>query len=69
MGSNRCGASMPEPITVRIVRYILIVLACLCAPFYGLWLASGMIADRIEKRKYQSPVRSSRRCSKLWNAS
>ncbi len=45
---------MPEPITVRVIRYILIVLACLCAPLYGLWLCSGMIADKVSARRRRS---------------
>lgn len=36
---------------VRVVTFILIVGAYLCLPLYGLWVAAGAIADRLEKRR------------------
>jgi len=36
---------------IHIVRFILIVLAYICLPLYGLWVAGGAIADRMEKRR------------------
>jgi hypothetical protein len=37
---------MPEPFPVRVVRYTMILAAIAAAPFYGLWIFGGWIADR-----------------------
>lgn len=44
---------MADPVSVRIVRFGLIVLAYLCLPLYGLWVYGGRIADKLERRRYK----------------
>lgn len=37
---------------ITLVRYILIAMAILAAPFYGLWIFAGWLADRRAQRRH-----------------
>ncbi len=39
---------------IQIARAILILVAYLLLPFYGLWLLVGAAADRVERKRKQT---------------
>lgn len=36
---------------ITIVRYLLVLMAMLVAPFYGIWIFGGWIADKRGQRR------------------
>jgi hypothetical protein len=50
------------PLRVKIVASVVIVLAYLMLPFYGLWLLGGTLADRCDRRRFAATLSSTNLC-------
>ncbi len=46
---------------ITVVRFIMIVIAYLLLPFYGLWLLGGAWADRCDQRRHRRIVEGEKR--------
>ena len=46
---------------ITVARFIMIVIAYLLLPIYGLWLLGGAWADRCDQRRYSRIVEEEKR--------